>query len=679
MTGEPAGRGRRVGVDVGGTFTDVVVAAGEALTVGKVPSTPRDQARGVLSGIARTGTDLSGVIRLVHGTTVATNTVLERDGARTVLVTTRGFGDVLTIGRQDRPALYDLDADRPAPLVPRERIVEVTERRGPGGVEITELTGAEVERVASAVSAVEPGAVAVSLLFAFADDEHERRLARAVADRVGAGVPVSRSSAVLPVHREFERTSTTVMNAYVAPRMGRYLDSLRDRLAEQGLEVPLEVMRSGGGTFSVPLAVRQPVHTLLSGPAGGAWGAAAVGRAAGIDRLMALDMGGTSTDVTLVTGGRPGRTAEGRIDGLPFAVATTDIHTVGAGGGSIAWMDAGGSLRVGPSSAGAVPGPACYGRGGTDPTVTDANLLLGRLDPRARLGGDLELDRGPARTALEELAGEAGLEPGEAAAGVLRVVEAQMARALRVVSVQQGHDPRRFALVAFGGAGPLHQAALARELGTTPVLVPPSAGVLSALGLLTAPTVVEEAHTHLAPADEVDERWLEGTLDDLEATARDRFTEQRTGVATSHRRVGLRYRGQAFELAVGTGSDGGTVAVDDLTAAFHRRHEERYGYAQPDEPVEIVTLRVRLEGPTPDLPLPRLAPGDGAGSALVREREVTVGGRAVTCPVYDRSCLGAGDALTGPALVVGPDATCWVAGWQHAEVDPHGILVLEEA
>lgn len=676
-SGPEQGTALRLGVDVGGTFTDVVVVGGGGPRVAKVPSTPEDQGRGVLAGVDRSEVDLAEVRRFSHGTTVATNTVLERDGARTVLVATRGFADLLVIGRQDRPALYDLTADRPAPLVPRGRVVEAAERLGPGGEVVEALTDAEVARVAQAVVAHEPEAVAVSLLFAFTDGDHERRLAEAVTERLGEDVPVTRSSALLPVFREFERTSTTVMNAYVAPRMRRYLASLGRRLRDRGLRPPVEVMRSGGGTFAAPLAARDPVHTLLSGPAGGAWGAAAVGRAAGLDRVVALDMGGTSTDVTMIADGRPRTTGEGAIDRLPFAVSTTDIHTVGAGGGSIAWLDAGGSLRVGPASAGAVPGPACYGRGGQAPTVTDANLVLGRLDARTRLGGELELDEEAAGAALARLGARAGRNAVEAATGVLRVVEAQMAKALRVVSVERGHDPREFALVAFGGAGPLHQAALARELGTTPVLVPPSAGVLSALGLLTAPTVVEEARTRLVRADEVNGRWLTGALAELEDTAHGRFTEQHTGVETVRCSVDLRYRGQAFELAVDV--DPAAPGVDRLVADFHHRHRERYGWAEPDEPVEIVTLRVRLEGPTPDLPLPPLPAGEGAAGAIVREQEIVVDGRRRACPVYDRSLLGARDAFAGPALVVGPDATCFVAAWQRAEVDGRGTLVLEPA
>ncbi|MBW3658513.1 MAG: hydantoinase/oxoprolinase family protein, partial [Actinobacteria bacterium] len=413
------------------------------------------------------------------------------------------------------------------------------------------------------------------------------------------------------------------------------------------------------------------------------WGAAAVGRACGEDRLIAFDMGGTSTDVTLIEGGRPQVTAEGAIDGLPFAVTTTDIHTVGAGGGSIAWRDAGGALRVGPRSAGAVPGPACYGRGGTEPTVTDANVLLGHLDPGTQLGGEMAMEPSRARSAVASLAEELGLGALGTAAGILRVVEAQMAKALRVVSVEQGHDPRDFTLVPFGGAGPLHQGALARELGCRRVLVPPNAGVLSAVGLLSAPVTVDGVRTSLVGSADADPEVLGRIWDELEDEARALVLDQGSSVEHVARGADLRYRGQAFELTVGVGAgssptlpDGGDV--DAMVAAFHDAHRERYGYDQPEEAVEIVNLRVRVEGPTPSIPLVPVAAGSGASSAVVGTRTVVVDGGERECELYDRSRLGAGDTFDGPAIVVGLDATCWVEPWQGVTVDPLGALVMEE-
>jgi N-methylhydantoinase A len=709
-----------LGVDVGGTFTDLVTSGVDGIQVAKVPSTPDDQAEGILTGVEQLDVDLPDLARFAHGTTVATNTVLERDGARTVLVTTAGFRDLLTIGRQDRPHLYRLDARRPDPVIASRQVVEVVERVGSDGEIVTELTDAEVERVVAAVRDLSPEAIAISLLFGFMVPDHERRLHEAL---TSLDVPITVASDLLPVLREVERTSTAALNAYVAPRMQRYLGSLERRLGSAGLIPDVEVMRSGGGTFTTRIAVREPVHTLLSGPAAGAWGAAALGTAAGVDDLVALDVGGTSTDVTLITGGRPATTADGQVGGLPFAVTTTDIHTIGAGGGSLAWRDAGGALRVGPRSAGAVPGPACYGRGGTSPTVTDANVVLGRLDPEVRLGGAMALRDDLARAAVQRVAEELNLDVMTCAEGIVRVTDAQMAKALRVVSVERGHDPRRLALVAFGGAGPLHQAALAAELGCAQVLVPPNPGVLSALGLLAAPVTVDRARTRLTTGAELRANQLAAGWDELEAEARAAIAEQDVEVASIRRTADLRYRGQAFELEVpapdgssGTDRDHLPEPTDRahlpeptdrahlpeptdrahlpeptdrahlpeptdpgaLIDAFHEAHLERYGYDQRTEEVELVTLRCRAEGPAPELPLPRLTGGGSADAAELARREVVADTGRVTARILDRSRLGSGATIDGPAIVLGLDATVWVAPWQLGEVDDLGILVLTE-
>lgn len=668
-----------LGVDVGGTFTDLVISDPDGIRVAKVPSTPADQAEGILTGVEQLGTSLPDLARFAHGTTVATNTVLERDGARTVLVTTAGFRDLLAIGRQDRPHLYRLDARRPDPVVASELVVEVAERIGSDGEVVTELTDAEVDRVVDAVRAREPEAIAISLLFGFLVPDHERRLRDALD---GLHVPVTVASELLPVLREVERTSTAALNAYLAPRMQRYLGSLERRLGAAGLVPDVEVMRSGGGTFTTRIAVREPVHTLLSGPAAGAWGAAALGAAVGVDDLISLDVGGTSTDVSLITGGRPATTADGQVGGLPFAVTTTDIHTIGAGGGSLAWQDAGGALRVGPRSAGAEPGPACYDRGGTSPTVTDADVVLGRLDPEVRLGGAMPLRDDLARAAVQQLATALDLDVVACAEGIIRVTDAQMAKALRVVSVERGHDPRRLALVAFGGAGPLHQAALAAELGCARVLVPPNPGVLSALGLLAAPVTVDRARTRLTAGSVLRADQLASGWDELETLARAAIAEQDVEVARVRRSADLRYRGQAFELEVPApgAPDGGVTRTEpaDLVAAFHEAHRERYGYDQRAEEVELVTLRCRAEGPAPELPLPPLTGGGDADAAELARREVVIGADTVTARILDRSRLGAGARVEGPAVVVGLDATAWVAPWQTGEVDASGILVLTE-
>jgi N-methylhydantoinase A len=662
----------RLGVDVGGTFTDLVHTVGEEVEVAKVPSTPEDQATGILDGIERLDLDAGTLRRFAHGTTVATNTVLERDGARTALVTTRGFADLLLIARQDRPRLYDLGAERAQPVVDRGMAVEVAERVDADGTVREPLSDEEIQRVVAEVTTREPEAVVVCLLFSFLHPDHEQRLAAALAD--AGHRAVTTSSALLPVFREVERTSTAALNAYVAPRMDRYLASLERRLEEEGLRAPLEVMRSGGGTFTAGLAAREPVHSLLSGPAAGAWGAAALGRAAGLRDLIGCDMGGTSTDVTLIESGRPATTAEGEIDGLPFAVTTTDIHTVGSGGGSIAWRDPGGALRVGPRSAGAEPGPAAYGHGGRLPTVTDANVVLGRLDPEVRLGGAMPLRDDLALQAVRELAEELDLDPNTCADGILRVVEAQMAKALRVVSVERGRDPRGFALVPFGGAGPLHQAALAAELGCREVLVPPNPGVLSALGLLAAPITTDRALSRLTVLADAERDELGRAWDRLADEARRTVEAQDVEVAAERRTADLRYHGQAHELEV----DADDPEPDRLAQRFHDAHRERYGYAQPEEAVELVTLRVRAEGPAKELPLPRLVGGGDVDAATLATRDVLVDGAPTPTAIVDRAALGTGARLEGPAVVVGLDATCFIAPWQTGEVDEHGSLRLVE-
>jgi N-methylhydantoinase A len=660
----------QLGVDVGGTFTDVVADDGDRLTVSKVPSTPADQAEGVASGVRAIGVDLRGLERFVHGTTVATNALLERRGARTILVTTEGFRDVLEIGRQNRPKLYDLFADRPPPVVPQSLVVEAAERITAEGEILRTLD--DPEAVARAVGALEPEAVAVCLLFSFLRPEHEAAIEAALAP---LGVPVSCSSNVLPVFREYERASTTALNAYVGPVMARYLGHLVARLRAEGLERTVEVMRSGGGTFAAEVAARLPVHTLLSGPAAGAWGAAAVGAAAGFDDVIAFDMGGTSTDATLIEGGRPRTSGEGRIDGLPFAVASTEVHTVGAGGGSVAWRDEGGALRVGPRSAGAVPGPACYGLGGTEPTVTDAYALLGLLDPDEPLGGSLRIDRAAAARAVGMLADTLGMDAADCAAGILRVTEAQIEGALRVVSVEQGRDARDFALLPFGGAGPLHQGALARALGCRAVVIPRHPGVLSAMGLLAAPTAAEAVRTALRDLGAASPQDLRSGWRALEAEARSALAAQGVEPAQVRQSADCRYRGQGYELDVPAPADADPGA---LAAAFHEAHRDRYGFHHPEGAVELVNLRVRAEGPPPRPALPEPGPGRGADAALRGRRRAVVDGAEVDAPVYARDALGVGDALEGPCIVASLDSTCLLLGGQRAEVDRVGNLVVRE-
>jgi len=665
---------RSLGVDVGGTFTDVVAQDERGLTVAKVPSTPSDQAEGVAAGLARAGVDPAALDRFVHGTTVATNAVLERTGARTVLVVTEGFRDLLEIARQNRPKLYDLFADRPEPLIRGELVVEAPERVAADGTVLGSFDDDAARQVAEAVRRLDPEAVAVCLLFSFLQPGHEQAISRALGR---AGAPVSLSSDVLPVFREYERASTTALNAYVQPVMSLYLASLERRLRQRGVRCEVEVMRSGGGTFSADLAARSPVHTLLSGPAAGAWGAATVGRRAGFGDLVAFDMGGTSTDATLIEEGRPRTTSEGNIGGLPFAVSSAEIHTVGAGGGSVAWRDPGGALRVGPRSAGADPGPACYGKGGTEPTVTDAYLLLGMLDPSSHLGGSLELHPEPANEAMGRLASSLGMEPRACADGVLRVLEAQVSKALRVVSVERGRDPRRYALLAFGGAGPLHQGPLARELGFSTVIVPRYPGVLSALGLLASPAMTERVRTNVREATEATAADLAATWEELASDARQTLSKQGVESASMTRSADCRYQGQGYELEVAA-PERDAVTGEALAEAFVAAHEDRYGYPGPGQGIEIVNLRVRAEGPPPRFEPPEVPAGTGADGGILGHRAVVVAGQERDCVVFDRDALGRGDRIEGPAVVAGVDSTCLILPGQTGTLDGAGNLIIRE-
>jgi N-methylhydantoinase A len=550
---------RVLGIDVGGTFTDAVLLADGRLTTAKVPTHPR-QEESVVAAAEAVGA--GNVERFRHGTTIATNALLERKGARTAFVATAGFEHLLHLRRQDRAHLYRLCLDHPEPLVPLERCFGVRERLGPEG----EIEPLELDSLPE----IDADAVAVCLLFSFRDPMHERAVTEELRRRLPRAHVVA-SHEVSPEFREYERASTTAADAYLGPVVSRYLGALADRCAEVGLPEPL-VMRSSGGVASLAEAAAHPAWVLVSGPAAGAVGATKVARAAGYENAISLDMGGTSTDVCLSTKGEIARTGERSVGGLSLRLPTVDLHTVGAGGGSIVWRDSGGALRVGPESAGAEPGPACYGRGGERPTVTDANLLLGRLPER--LAGGVGLDRDAADRAL------AGFDPAE----VIEAVDAEMLRALRVISVERGHDPRDFALVAFGGAGPLHACALAEELEIATVLVPAAAGVLSALGLVASEERRDAVTSYVRPLAEVSELPAEGEVD-------------------------LRYTGQSFELRVPLG--------EDPEEAFHRAHEERYGYADRDRSVELVAVRTAEVRPGPELAFPPAEPLDVAGPTVL--------------------------------------------------------------
>lgn len=574
-----------VGVDVGGTFTDAVLISPEGVFTGKWPTTPEDQSIGVIEAtrqvLGQAKVQASDITHFSHGMTVATNALLESSGADTALVATRGFTDLVEIGRQDRASLYRLQADHPPPLVPPDRRIAARERYGPDGL-MEDLTAEEADRVAEEIARLGVDSVAVCLLHSYRFPDHENEIAEAIRRRLGADFHISLSHEVVGTFREFERAATTEIDAALSPLLAGYLERLARRCEDAGLPEP-EIMQSSGGVAGLGEVAAHAAVAILSGPAGGAAAASLIAREAGEENLLGFDMGGTSCDVCVVESGRVHETSAKKIAGRPIALPMVDIDTVGAGGGSLAWRDSGGALRVGPESAGARPGPACYGLGGTRPTVTDANLILGRLTAGDELAGGITLDLDLARKAIGRLAGQLGITTDECAAGIIRVANAEMVRALRVVTVQRGLDPRRFTLLAYGGAGPLHAAGVADELGIANVLVPLSGGVFSALGLAAAERRRDDVHTVLLGQDELDDARLCELAGDADRVGWD-----------------LRYRGQSFELTVTDDhSDPGQVDAVRLRDLFERAHEERYGYSDPTTPIELVTVRRRYVVPGP--------------------------------------------------------------------------------
>jgi N-methylhydantoinase A len=647
-----------VGIDVGGTYTDFVLLDGAGWRVEKRLSTPDDPARAVLLGLA----DLDAPARaaVVHGTTVATNALLERRGARTAFVATAGFRDLLALGRGHRTDLYALEP-RPRPsLVPDDLCFEVNERLNARGGVVRSPARADLARVAAEVAAAGAAAAAVCLLFSYLDDRHEQRVRDALRAVPGGPAHVSLSAEVLPEMREYERASTTVVNAYVAPRMAGYLSELGSAAAPR----PVSIMASHGGLLPPATAAALPAATVLSGPAGGVLGALAVARRAGFTRVITCDIGGTSTDVALADGTVP-FTGAALVGDLPVHLPAVDVRTVGAGGGSEVWLDEAGAVRVGPRSAGADPGPACYGRGGHRATVTDAHVVLGRVPVAHVRPAGLLLDEARARAAFAPVAAELGTDVESVALAALAVADAAVARALRGVSVEQGNDPAEFTLVAFGGAGPLHACALADAIGAARVLVPAAPGALSALGLATAAPVATASRSVLrrAQAGAAD---TAAVFDALETEARRRLGP--SGTTRVERLADVRYAGQSWELTVPWPADG------DVRAAFEAAHRRRYGYDRPGEPVDIVTLRVRQAGEA-HAALPGAPPAAPRWSDLVPV--VTLDGRRVAVPVLPRQALVVGEAVAGPAVLVQPDTTTYVApGWR-ARAGEWGDLVVE--
>ncbi len=650
----------RLGVDVGGTFTDLVALSEGTLITAKVPSTPRDQSEGVMNAISTSDVEPAAVLALAHGMTVATNALLERRGARTALVTTEGFRDVLEIARQNRPALYDLTHDRPPPLIPRELRFMVAERMGPKG-EISPLDKDSLKKAITAVEEAEVEAVAVCLLFAFMHPDHESQVGDALREAL-PDLHVSLSSEVLPEFREYERFSTTAADAYLAPKLAAYFSNLAEKAEEAGVPGPL-IMQSSGGVVPIDDAISDAAGCVLSGPAGGVVGAAYVGEKGGYRDLLTFDMGGTSTDVAPIIAGEAQTTTETVVAGVPIKLPMVDVHTVSAGGGSIAWADPGGALRAGPQSAGAEPGPAAYDKGGEEPTVTDANLFLGYLADGAELGGEVVLRRDLSERALASLGNELGLGVEETALGILRVADAEMVRALRVISVERGLDPRDFALLAFGGAGGMHACSLAEELGIETVLLPRAGGVLSALGLAISDLRRDYVNPFLGDLDGVEEEEFEQKFTGMEKTAAgDLDGPEHT------RRADLRYGGQSFEITVDAGSFG------KLEDRFHAAHEQRYGYRMDDEKVELVNLRLISTVPVEK---PELQEPQPEGDAQAGDREANFDGEWLRVAVLDRERMGEGSEVAGPAIVEFKESTCVVRpGWR-GTVDGVGTLVLE--
>ena len=677
----------RVGVDTGGTFTDFVRVDGPGLVVHKVRSTPDDPSRAIMSGLDEVDAQYVGrafrpggpegppyvlPAAVIHGSTVATNAVLERRGARVGLVTTRGFEDVLRIGRQTRAELYNIFIPLPRPLVDPRVTVGVAERIGASGEVLEAIDPATVNQAADLLAAEQVDIVAICLLHAYANPAHEQQVAASLR---GRGMIVCASHEVLPEYREFERFSTTVVNAYVTPLIDRYLRRLEESLlasARGPREEPgriLSVMQSNGGTISAASARAQAVRTILSGPAAGVVGARAVAKAAGFPRVISFDMGGTSTDVSLIDG-VISTTTESVIGDFPIRLPVIDIETVGAGGGSIAAIDVGGALRVGPRSAGAAPGPACYGRG-EELTVTDANLLLGRLDPEFFFDGRMTLDLGRAQRAAAALAKRLRLSVDELAEGVVRVANANMERAIRVVSLQRGHDPREFALLAFGGAGGMHACEIAARLGMGSVLVPRHAGVLSALGMLEADVARDYSSPVLRPAAELDRHDLPRRFAPLAAQAERDLEAEGFGPRSRRlvRALDVRYVGQSYELTV--------PFSNRFRRDFDRLHERRYGYADPSRPIEIVNVRVAAAGITRKPTLPFTRPVRSAGAVPAARRAGRFGGRRFSVASYRWSDLQPGAHAAGPALITSGEATVVIPPAFAFRIDGFGNVIAE--
>ncbi len=681
--------GLRFGVDTGGTFTDVCAYDDRTgrVHIHKVSSTPDDPGRAIVQGVTELlGTmddrRIDDVTYFAHGTTVGTNTLLTNTGVSTGLITTKGFRDLLELGRGRRPDMYDPQTDKPLPLVPRHLRLEVSERLRHDGAVLVPLDEDDTRLKIRELRDAGVKAIAVCFLYSYVDPTHERRVAELIAEEFPQAY-VSLSSTVLPEFREYERLSTVVTNAYAGPVVYGYLSRLRRTLRSLGLKADPQVTQSNGGVIPFDMAEEVPVRLVLSGPSTGVVGAAEICSAAGFPDIITFDMGGTSSDISLVQHGEPHVTAGMELDGRPIRSPMLDIHTVGAGGGSIAWIDSGGHLRVGPQSAGASPGPACYGVG-DQPSVTDANVVLHLLNPQYLLNGQMKISEQAAIDAVRRVGDPLGLEVHEAALGILRVVTANMARAIRVVSVQRGYDPRDYALVPFGGAGPLHASRLARELGITTIVVPETPGAQSAMGLLMTDVRTDFMRTQIVALDPEGPDAIAQVLAELETQAGEWFTAEGTPAdeQTLVRRLEMRYRGQNFELPIDIAGQHGldAAALSQVVADFHEAHERVYGFHSNDDPIEVVTFRVQAVGRADRLELVT-SPFDAENSdaSIVAERDVFfsthLGFRS--CPVYDRGRLRPGNRLVGPAIVEQMDTTTILLPGDTCVMDEYRNLVIQ--
>jgi len=678
----------RVGVDSGGTFTDICLfddATGR-LEVWKVASTPSDPSAGIADGVAEAAARLDAapdrIAYFGHGTTVATNALIQGTGARTGLITTNGFRDLLEIGRQKRPDLYDPQIDKPPVLVSRDLRLEVPERLRHDGTVETPLDIAAFRAAVRRLREAGVKAVAVCFLYSFVQTDHETEAAHILAEEFPEAF-ASVSHQVAPEFREYERLSTTVVNATLGPVMRRYINRLGDRLTALGVTARPHLTQSNGGVIGFEQAARLPVRTILSGPSTGVVAAQAIGSAAGFAELITFDMGGTSTDVALLQDGQARLAGEATVQGYPIKAPMLDIHTVGAGGGSIAAIDSGGLLKVGPLSAGADPGPVCYGRGSAQPTVTDANVVLQTLNPTHLLGGRMPIRRDRAEQAITALARQLGLDTMATAQGIISVVTANMARAIRVISVQRGHDPRDYTLVAFGGAGPLHAARLAQELEISRVLVPRTPGILCAVGLLLTDLRADFAATRLAALGPAALPGIANAFETLRGQAEHWFDVE--GIAPDKRRISrtidMRYAGQNYEIAVPVPEGPiGPATLDALAGAFSAAHQRLYGFTADEDPMQLVTYRVEALGLVPKATIvTHPDAGPDAASAMVRYRNVwlTEAGGFVDCPIYDRTLLTAGNRIGGPAVIEQMDATTLLLPGMQARVDSTLNLILE--